>query len=241
MPLFEMKSFMKLYKGRFNGFTLLEILVSIAIFAAIVSVLYPSYTATFRNIEYTESEAEIYRMARVAMERITRDIKAAYIPSWVNEDEDKDEWIQETGFLGEDEDINGRDADSLRFFCHEHLAFKEDDMPGNAFISYYIKETQDGNFTLYRSDTHEFAEPPEEETGGLILCEGLHSVQFTYFDENVESYDDWDLSGDRFKNRLPVMVSIKLEFTHGADAESVIRFMTSVSLPMASNRHEKTS
>jgi general secretion pathway protein J len=241
MPLFEMKSFMKSCKGKLNGFTLLEILVSIAIFAAIISVLYPSYTATFRNIEYTESEAEIYRMARVAMERITRDIRAAYIPSWVNEKEDEDEWIQETGFLGEDEHINGRDADSLRFFCHEHLTFREDDMPGNAFISYYIKESRNGNFTLYRSDTHEFANPPEEGTGGLILCEGLHSLQFIYFDENGESYDNWDSSSDRLKNRLPVMASIKLEFTHGADAESVIKFMTSVSLPMARNRYEKAS
>jgi type II secretion system protein J len=239
MPLFEMKSFMKLYKGKPNGFTLLEILVSIAIFAAIVSVLYPSYTGTFRNIEYTESEAKIYRMARVALERITRDIKAAYIPSWVNED--RDEWIQETGFLGEDEDINGRDADSLRFFCRKHLSFKEDDMPGNAFISYYIKESRDENFALYRSDTHEFADPPQEKTGGLILCEGVYSLQFTYFDENGESYHNWDASSDRFKNRLPVMVSIKLEFTYGADAESVIKFMTSVSLPMASNRYEKAS
>lgn len=233
---------MKINKGKFGGFTLLEVLVSIAIFAAIVSVLYPSYIGTFKNIEYTKSEAEIYHMARIALDRLTKDIRSAYIPAWVKQnDEDEDELIQRMNFFAEDEDINGRSADSLRFFCNNHLVFRDEDRPGNAFISYYIKEREDDSFVLYRTDTHEFDEPPEEETGGLILCENLYSLEFTYFDENEDSYDDWDSSSDMFKGKLPLMVTIKLEFINGPDPESVIKFMTSVSLPMASNRYGKTS
>ena len=232
---------MKTIKINFRGFTLLEVLVSIAIFAAIVAVLYPSYTGTFQNIEYTEAEAEIYQMARIALERITKDIKSAYLPPWGNDNESEDELIQRTNFFAEDEDINGRSADFLRFFCNTHLVFREEDRPGNAFISYYIKEREDESFVLYRNDTHEFDEPPEEETGGLLLCENLYSLEFTYFDEEGDSYDDWDSSGDMFKGKLPEMVTIKLEFINGSDPESVIKFMTSVSLSMASNRYDNIS
>jgi prepilin-type N-terminal cleavage/methylation domain-containing protein len=233
---------MKTIKGKFNGFTLLEVLVSIAIFAAIVSVLYPSYTGTFKNIEYTESEAEIYHMARITLERLTKDIKSTYIPAWIEQNEEnEDELIQRMNFFAEDEDINGRSADSLRFFFNNHLVFREEDRPGNAFISYYIKEREDDSLVLYRNDTHEFDEIPDEETGGLILCENLYSLEFTYFDENGDSYDDWDSSSDMFKGKLPVMVSIKLEFINGPDPEAVIRFMTSVSLPMASKRYGRIS
>ena len=87
---------MKTNKGKFNGYTLLEVLVSIAIFAAIVSVIYPSYFGTLNNIEYTESEAEIYQMARIAMERVTKDIGSVYIPSWAEEKEqNEDELIRQ--------------------------------------------------------------------------------------------------------------------------------------------------
>jgi hypothetical protein len=144
-------------------------------------------------------------------------------------------------FFAEDEDIDGRSADSLRFFCNNHLVFREEDRPGNAFISYYIKEREDDSFVLYRTDTHEFDEPPEEETGGLILCENLYSLEFNYFDENGDSHDDWDSSGNMFKGRPAAMVSIKLGFISGPDTEAVIRFMTSVSLPMASKRYGKVS
>ena len=62
------------------GFTLLEIVVAIAIFAVIVSLIYPAYTGTYRNIEIAETQAEIYAMARTAMIRIVEDLESTYIP-----------------------------------------------------------------------------------------------------------------------------------------------------------------
>jgi len=53
-----------------KGFTLLEILIAIALFAALVAMLYPAYIGTFRNIDVTESYGTIYRMARIALETV---------------------------------------------------------------------------------------------------------------------------------------------------------------------------
>ncbi|MBW1614275.1 MAG: prepilin-type N-terminal cleavage/methylation domain-containing protein, partial [Deltaproteobacteria bacterium] len=51
-----------------SGFTLAEILIAIFLFAVVLTTIYTSYTGTFRVVDETESQAEIYRMARIAME-----------------------------------------------------------------------------------------------------------------------------------------------------------------------------
>ena len=43
-----------------EGFTLLEILIALAIFSIIITAIYTSYTGTFKVIDETESQTEIY-------------------------------------------------------------------------------------------------------------------------------------------------------------------------------------
>ncbi len=206
-----------------NGFTLLEMLIAIAIFAAILSMLYPSYTGTFRNMEAAESRAEIYQMARVAFDRIVKDLESAYLSQQVN------------FFIGEDDSIDGRSADGLQFISRAHLIFHEDpDRDGNAKITYYVKEGEEENgLILFRSDVLENEQEPEKGSGGLILCENLYSVNFTYYDENGETSDYWDSTSDAFRKRLPSRVDIVLEFLDQSTPESPIIFMSSVVVPVA--------
>jgi len=231
-------------KNRSNsrGFTLLEILVAVAIFAAVGSILYTSYTGTFRTIEYAESQSEIYWMARITLERMMEDLESAYLPTGVRDMENEGDFSQATGFFGEDAEIYGRSADNLRFSSWEHLVFGAYEKEGKARIVYYVKEgEEEEGFILYRSDTSEFNDQPDEGTGGLALCESLHSVDFTFHDENGEFYDNWDSSVDPLKNRLPVMVSIELEFLNRSYPESPIKFITSVALPLARIEYDRRS
>ena len=66
-----------------KGFTLVEILIAIIIFATIISILYSSYTGTLRNIKETQYQADIYHMARVAIERMVEDLESVYISQFV--------------------------------------------------------------------------------------------------------------------------------------------------------------
>jgi prepilin-type N-terminal cleavage/methylation domain-containing protein len=215
-----------------NGFTLLEILVAIALFASITAMLYPTYIGTFRNMDITESYSTIYHMARIATERISEDLQCASIP---NKDEDSDsDLAQSQIFSGKDSAINGKNADDLEFISYKHIAFSTDNTTGRGLIKYYLKEnTDDEAFILYRADTQELEKSSENETGGLILCEGVNSINFSYQDENGDIYDYWDSSSEPFKGKLPSMVSIELEFINKSDPESPIKFITSISIPMA--------
>ena len=53
-----------------KGFTLLEIIIALLILAVVLTTIFGSYTRTLGNIFETESQADIYAMARIALERI---------------------------------------------------------------------------------------------------------------------------------------------------------------------------
>jgi general secretion pathway protein J len=225
-----------------EGFTLLEILIAIAIFASVLSTIFISYTGTFNVLEQTESRANIYRMARIAFERMQEDLESAYFIRGTEQSESKENQFDYTPFLGKDAEIDGRDADTLSFISRAHVVFDvEENGTGIAGISYYVAENEKGDgFILYRSDTPQFEKAPEEGTGGLILCEGLFSVDFTYYDGDGKSHEEWGSTGDKLKYKFPVMVKIELSFIENSNSETPVKFILNVSLPMGRYLHETT-
>ena len=218
------------------GFTLIEVLIAIFIFAVVLTTIYTSYTGTFRVIDETESQAEIYRMASIAMERMLEDLESIYVSKIEEKPESGEETPHSFQFMGEDLEIKGRCADTLRFISRAHinLSGQEQDT-GITEIGYYVEEGDEGDdFALYRSDKPMFDKTfsLEEQTGGLVLCKRLVSVNFTYYEEDGEVLESWDSSSDALKDKIPKMVSISLEFVNSLDPEAPLRFITSVALPI---------
>jgi len=167
------------------------------------------------------------------LERMQEDLESVYvIPKDAQSPESEEESAQ---FVGEDKEIKGRSADSLRFISRAHLVFSEQEQSsGTAEIGYYVEDNDDEEgFVLYRTDTPEFQEKPEGGAGGLVLCDSLVSLNLTYYDDKGEKYDNWDSKSDEFKHKIPKMVSIKLEFENSTDPEKPFSFTTSVALPLA--------
>ena len=202
-----------------KGFTLLEILLALFIFSVAISVIFGAYTGTLKVKEDTEFQTDSYQMARIAMERMREDLESACISE----------------FVGQDEEINGMNADTLNFKSRAHLALDEGDKgTGTSQIGYYAAEAdEEGSLVLYRSDTPELEELPEAGTGGLEMCAGLSSVNFTYYDESGEAYDSWDSTDKKSEEKLPKMVTIRLEFVNKSNPEEPLKFMVSVAIPMA--------
>ncbi|MBW1802740.1 MAG: type II secretion system protein [Deltaproteobacteria bacterium] len=226
-----------------QGFTLLEILIAIFIFASVLSTIFISYTGTYSIIDQTESRASIHRMARIALERMQEDLESVYFISGKEKSKSEDDPLHSTPFVGKNSEIDGRAADTLSFLSTAHVVFDEEEKnPGIAGISYYVQESDNGDgLILYRSDTPEFSEAPEEGAGGLILCDGLFSTDFTYYDGDGKPHDSWDSTGDEFKNKFPVMVVIELSFIDSSDPESPVKFISGISLPMGRGTYEKAS
>ena len=226
-----------------KGFTLLEILIAMFILAVVLSTIFSSYTGTFRVIDETESQAEVYAMARIVMERVKEDLESAFISKREKDEESEEDALQPTRFVGETKEIKGRDADTLRFLSRAHLVFDEDtENSGLAEIIYFVNEKDEENgFAIYRSDTPELEDAVGKETGGLMLCDDLFSVDISYYDADGEKYDSWDSSKREFEERLPTIVSISLKFLNKKSDEGNLKFMTKIALPMARNEYDKPS
>jgi general secretion pathway protein J len=224
-----------------DGFTLMEILIAIFILAVVLSMLYGAYTGTFRNIDETASRADMYDMARIALDRMVEDLQCAYLSRSAEEETPEGEETPTTRFVGELAERDGGRTDTLRFSSTAHLVFHEEDADlDQTEITYEAGEMdEEGRFALFRSDTPSLTILSEEETQGAVLCEGLHALRLTYYDETGEAYDRWDSMEDSFKDKLPARVSIFLEFVNPLDPEMPVGFFTSVAIPMSGGEDEK--
>jgi len=233
----------KSYSTRISGFTLLEILIAMFILGIVLSTIFTIFTGTIKNITYAESQADIYQMARVALQRMQEDLECSLI---LKEDETLGEEENRSTpgrFSGKNETIDDKDADTLSFLSSRHLSMDdEDNNPGRARITFYVKENDDEEgLDLYRIDVSEREQAPEEKTGGLILCEGLHSVNLMYYNSDGDEYESWDSSEGEFKDKLPAMVSIQLKFLDETNLEEPLQFETSIALPMARDEYGEES
>ncbi len=224
-------------KGCAKGFTLLEILIAVSIFGIIFSTIFVSYTGTFRLIEDTGSQADVYAMARTAMERILEDLGSVYVP-----DEESDDSEIGMSFTGTEKEIDGMSFTSLHFISTAHLDFEQDrTLPEPAEIAYIVRETgRENMFALYRSDT-----PTHQSTlddgSGVLLCDGLSGFKCTYYDAAGVEHVSWGETDVPSKEIIPAMVTIYLEFTNAGNPEAPLKFQSAVALPPTGNRDESTS
>ncbi len=220
-----------------DGFTLLEILVAIFILAVVLSTIFAVFIDTFKNINYTESQGDIYQMAWITLERIQEDLESSFLLKIDGNSQNAEDDIINGSFLGENEVIYDRDADMLSFFSTKQLSIEnEDKKSGLSRISFYVKESDENKLlVLYRSDISEREDPVDKKTGGVILCENLDSVNFIYYNSEGDEFENWDSSKEEFNGKLPAMVVIRLEFLIESVSENPLIFETGILLPTAGN------
>jgi general secretion pathway protein J len=221
-----------------SGFTLLEILVAVFILSIVVSTIYAAYSGTFSIVERTTREAEVYAMARIAMERIVEDLESIYTPKNKTEEDNSKSYY---GFITTEGDVGDKIFDNLVFTSMAHLSFHEGPEEATiAKISYYIKEGDNNEvFALCRSDQPDPDSDLESEISeGPVLCEGLTNVEFTYYDAKETSYDHWDSRSEEFGYIVPAMVRVRLSFLNPSDQEAPYLFTTGVAIPAGIGRQE---
>ncbi len=206
-----------------HGFTLLELLIAIAIFASVVSMAYGAYNLTFKVINNSSYHATYALSARIALDRLTEDLESFHSGS--------------SGFLkGENTTVGARRGDSLSFTSTAHLVFDKNELAaGFATISYSVEEDDETSLLkLYRlDDPFRPGGTTDPADKGFLLCEGLEEVAVMYIDSNGSENDSWD-SGQKSgsgTNPYPSMVKIKLTFAAKETENGTISFSTGVAIP----------
>ncbi len=191
-----------------RGFTLMEVVIAIAITAFIGTIIGVSFNTTIANKDIIEGQAEHYRMLRAAMSRMTREISAAYISDRYDSKRYRDAYDRPTNFVGT------RDKLMFTTLAHQRLyadAKESDQM----VVEYSIKKSTDpkakGRDDLMRREKVILEERMERGGSEDSLFEGAKKIEFSYWNSTRKQWDDeWDTRRTEKKSLLPTRVKITL-------------------------------
>jgi general secretion pathway protein J len=213
-----------------GGFTLLEIMIAIFIFAVVITTIFTSYSTISSGNEVIDQNTASYEMATNCLNRMIMDLKSIYLtlppgysPPALGESPEL------YRIVGEMTNIQGTSFPRLRFTSLSHISFGEKKESGIAEIVYYVQAAKDGNYVLKRADKLYPYGEFEEKPGDPVLCRDVKSLTFKYYDNDGTDYDLWDSDSEDFGYSTPKAIDIKLELAEGSQS---LAFETMVELPL---------
>ncbi len=173
---------------RANGFTLIEILISLAILSVILAAVYGTFFLAQRAVEGMDESLIRIQEARRALDILRCELESAYFR----------EADPHALFQIKDRDMYGRSASHLAFTTFSGLR------PGLSKISYYVEE-RDGTLHLYKKV--DLVPQASEGTEGVEIIEHMDafSIEGKYQDQWVKTWDTGII------NTMPEEIRISLE------------------------------
>src|SRR5262245_49402099 len=205
------------------GFTLVELLLALFLFALIASVIFAAFAAVTSGVERGRQSIGLYRVGRAALLRMAQEISAAMPPPVVGSD---------TGLWGQKGSGGGGLAhDRIDFLTIPYRRYS-DTMPGHEIcnVAYYVAESLQGYTALFRDEdcSGEEAERRDRATR-LELTDLAVGLEITYYDARKD-YDEWPLGG--YDQGYPLPCQVRLALTLRDAQQHMRTFITTVALPM---------
>jgi len=182
-----------------SGFTLLEVLVAMALMVVIATSLYSSMYVAIRSKDSIEKAVVPYRYLNPAFDFLQKDLACALAPGEVLAGD----------FQGVDSSSAGLGgADMLMFFTSNYIPGQEEVACDIAKTEYFVEQT-DGwqDPVLVRRRTTNLLSPRTPEGKSEVICRGVRSFNLQYYD-GYEWQDDWDSTTQN--NMLPAAVLIRM-------------------------------
>jgi general secretion pathway protein J len=223
-------------KRHARGFTLVELLVAVAILAAISSLIYGAFAGLKRSKEGIERVSDRYREGRLALEQISRDLQSAYLS--LHAPIDQSLIVQKTAFRGS----RGTPADRIDFNSFSHRRLDRDAHESDqAEISYFGSPDPKNRsvIDLARRLSPRLDLYPQKGGRVDVIATDIDLFDVAYLDpmtgQWTESWDSEQAAGQL--NRLPLQVRLVLVLNGGkrsaADrAQAPIRLTTKIALPI---------
>lgn len=232
------------------GFTLLEVLVSVAIMGLIMVLIWSTQSQSLNSKDRIEKRDMIYQYGRVALQKISDDLTMAFLakkpvgaaaaaveaggtPPVAAVQEVVTVPRPVTFFIGDDEG----NRDKVRFTSMSHMRLmsgaKESDQ---CKVAYEVaaSEDEEGVLNLMRAETPWLDAETQVKSASFVLAEKIRDFELEYYDARKEEWGkEWDTEVIDYQNRLPRAVKITLSFPDPDDDERSIVLKTMVLLPMS--------
>lgn len=229
-----------------RGFTLIEVLVSVAILSFIMVALWSSTSQSLDAKERFERRDALYQEGRVALRKLTDDLAMAFLIKGPRErvalstgtlaagaEEIMTRPRPITFFIGED---NG-ERDQVRFTTLSNLRlFRGAKESEQAKVKYTVQASEDDRrvMNLVRTFSPVIDEQDTVEGVSYVVAENVREFNVEYYDERKQEWVRvWNSQEIDWKDRLPRAVRLTLSFPDPDDDRESIVMLTSTMLPLS--------
>jgi len=203
-----------------GGFTLVELLLALFLFALIAGVIFAAFAAVASGVEKGRQHIEIYRVGRVALLRMAQEVGAAMPPPIGSG----------MGFQGKKNADGAAGHDRIDFLTVPYRRYS-DKVPNYELchVAYYVADNLQGKTALFREEDCSGKEDERRERASqLELTDLAVGLEITYYDAEKD-YEEWPPNRDD-QSLLPCRVRLALTLRDALQYERA--FITTVALPM---------
>lgn len=204
-----------LYPGRTpassGGFTLMEILVAIFIFALLITTIFGSFRVVFSSADAVGSDVAVFASARTCLGRMDTDLTSLVVsdyPRYAKPEFNDPEDLYR--LVGDTTDLAGSSFGRLQFASLAHLPINRDSRQGVCRIVYYADQLEDESLVLRRADQIFPVPEFEESEDDPILCDNLVALELAYVDAEGASDDRWDSESADNDYATPRAIEVRL-------------------------------
>lgn len=217
-----------------RGFTLIEVLISIALLSLIMLMVWQTTSQSISAKRRMEKREELYHYSRVAVDKLTQDISQAFLLKGNPHLGVKQGSPQlKTVFKG--------GSDDLHFASLSHLRlFKGSRESEGCEIAYRLETDPDNRDykMLQRRESKVIDGNPEEGGSWVTVANRLKEFHADYYDgEQFDWKSSWDSESSE-KEKLPRAVRLKLTFERPGRPDEELPFTTIVMVGMYKNAIE---
>ncbi|MBN1380513.1 MAG: prepilin-type N-terminal cleavage/methylation domain-containing protein [Deltaproteobacteria bacterium] len=210
------------------GFTLIELLLAIFILTVVVTTIYAAFSGTFRIVKDSEYSGNVYAMARIAMDRLTRDMEG--ICNYGGNPE----------FVSRFSDSGDMDSVEVSFRSNTHVSFDENSIAESLLTIVYRleKDEETDTFVLLREEVLKIRDDintDDRQKTGFVLCDRIQAVDYKFYDSKGNEYDYWNSSAGPAiqKGKVPTVVYICFYIVNPEDEEQPYTFATKIFIPLS--------
>jgi general secretion pathway protein J len=183
------------HSERSKGFTLVEVLVAISIFAIAISSIYGIFTSISSTKDKLDQNSETYHQARVVLDRIGRETHGVYVHK-----------IDDANILK-----GGFNDQGLVFFELSTTATVSLNIDGIRFVSvrYELvadREREDGSYVIMRTEKPLLGSMSLQDFPAMRMATGIKNLRVRYFSENTWQ-DQWDEKLQGLPDMLEVLIT----------------------------------
>jgi general secretion pathway protein J len=220
--------------NRNRGFTLIEVMISVAILGVIMILIWSSTGQTLRSKDRVEARDMVFHQGRVALRKIADDLSMAIIAKATGRPTG-DQGSIKTFLVGEDNSAQ----DGVRFTALSKIRyFKGGKESDQCKISYEVQpDPEEANtMNIVRREQAWFDDNTDVEGRAFVLVRGIAELNIEYYDDKKGDWTkSWDSEKAEWRNRLPRSVKIGIVFNDPEFEGETISMSTAVMVPLSAN------